>query len=59
MSEIVDTVARVREHSEVVLLGVSGFGGSGKSTLARELVAIIPDSLRIRGDDFLDPERSH
>jgi uridine kinase len=59
MREIVDSVARVRECSGAVLLGVSGFGGSGKSTLARELVATIPDSVRIRGDDFLDPERSH
>jgi uridine kinase len=57
--EIVDSVARVRERSEAVVLGISGFGGSGKSTLARELVAAIPDSVRIRGDDFLDPERSH
>jgi uridine kinase len=59
MQEIIDSVAYVRENSEAVLLGVSGFGGSGKSTLARQLVATIPDSLRIRGDDFLDPERSH
>ena len=59
MWEIVDSVARVREHSEAVVLGVSGFGGSGKSTLARELVAVIPYSVRVRGDDFLDPERFH
>lgn len=57
--EIVDSVARARERSEAVVLGISGFGGSGKSTLARELIAVIPDSLRIRGDDFLDPVRSH
>lgn len=56
---IADSVARVREHSGAVLLGISGFGGSGKSTLARDLVAAIPGSVRIRGDDFLDPERSH
>ena len=44
---------------ERVVVGVSGFGGSGKSTLARELVARVPQSARIRGDDFLDPARSH
>ena len=57
--EIADSVARVRERSEAVVLAISGFGGSGKSTLARELVAVIPDSVRVRGDDFLDPERAH
>lgn len=45
--------------AERVVVGVSGFGGSGKSTLARELVARVPRSARIPGDDFLDPARSH
>jgi uridine kinase len=40
-------------------VGISGYGGSGKSTLARDLVAAVPDTVRIRGDDFLDPTRSH
>ena len=40
-------------------VGVSGYGGSGKYTLARELVRLIPDSVRMRGDDVLDPVRSH
>lgn len=48
---------RVVEHPLVV--GISGFCGSGKSTLARSLVAALPDAVRLRGDDFLDPARSH
>ncbi|WP_416393780.1 MULTISPECIES: uridine kinase family protein [unclassified Curtobacterium] len=47
----------VVEHPIVV--GISGFCGSGKSTLARGLVAALPDAVRLRGDDFLDPARSH
>ena len=50
---------RVAERGRPVAVGISGYGGSGKSTLARELVEIVPDSVRMRGDDFLDPVRSH
>ncbi|RIJ53494.1 phosphoglycerate transporter [Clavibacter lycopersici] len=42
-----------------LVVGVSGYGGSGKSTLARHLAASLPGSVRLRGDDFLDPSRSH
>ncbi|MFZ6993620.1 uridine kinase family protein [Curtobacterium sp. RRHDQ66] len=42
-----------------IVIGVSGYCGSGKSTLARALVDAVPDSVRMRGDDFLDPARSH
>lgn len=42
-----------------VVVGVSGYAGSGKSTLARALTAVDPTMLRMRGDDFLDPSRSH
>ncbi|UOW04478.1 phosphoglycerate transporter [Clavibacter michiganensis subsp. michiganensis] len=42
-----------------LVVGVSGYGGSGKSTLARVLTAALPGSVRLRGDDFLDPSRSH
>lgn len=42
-----------------IVVGVSGYCGSGKSTLARALVDAVPDSVRMRGDDFLDPARSH
>lgn len=54
--ELIDETARAR--SRPIVVGVSGFGGSGKSTLAREL-ASRPEWTRIRGDDFLDPDRSH
>lgn len=50
---------RVAERARPVVVGISGYGGSGKSTLARELVETIPNSVRMRGDDFLDPVRSH
>ena len=42
-----------------IVVGISGYGGSGKSTLARALIDLIPDAVRMRGDDFLDPSRSH
>lgn len=51
--------ARQAERGHPIVVGISGYGGSGKSTLARELVSAIPGSVRMRGDDFLDPVRSH
>ena len=42
-----------------VVVGVSGFCGAGKSTLAREVVDRVEGAARMRGDDFLDPARSH
>lgn len=42
-----------------LVVGISGPCGSGKSTLARDLVPLLPDAVRVRGDDFLDPARSH
>jgi uridine kinase len=60
MASIPQIVAAVEALSgKHVVVGISGFGGSGKSTLARTLAASIPSSARIRGDDFLDPTRSH
>src|SRR5664279_1552425 len=54
------TAARdLRATSHTALIGISGFGGSGKSTLARQLSQSLSDCVRIRGDDFLDPVRSH
>ncbi|MHA6694597.1 uridine kinase family protein [Homoserinimonas sp. A520] len=41
------------------MVGISGYAGSGKSTLTRDLLARVDGSVRIRGDDFLDPTRSH
>lgn len=42
-----------------VVVGLSGYCGAGKSTLARALVGAVPGGVRLRGDDFLDPVRSH
>jgi uridine kinase len=42
-----------------IVIGISGYGGSGKSTLARQVAAALPGAVRLRGDDFLDPSRSH
>lgn len=55
--EIVELAAHRRDRPFVV--GISGFGGSGKSTLARAVVGGIDGAVRLRGDDFLDPVRSH
>ncbi|MFT4028670.1 MAG: phosphoglycerate transporter [Protaetiibacter sp.] len=52
-------VARSAKLRRPIVVGVSGFGGSGKSTLTRPLVDAIPGAVRMRGDDFLDPVRSH
>jgi len=59
LEEIVLVIEALRHERLRVVVGISGFGGSGKSTLARLLVADSPASARIRGDDFLDPDRSH
>ncbi|MFC7430397.1 MULTISPECIES: phosphoglycerate transporter [unclassified Agrococcus] len=50
---------RAREVDRPVVVGISGVGGAGKSTLARSLVGRIEGAVRMRGDDFLSPERSH
>jgi uridine kinase len=57
--DVLQAIQDVQSHQERVVVGISGFGGSGKSTLARWLVQSVPGSVRIRGDDFLDPDRSH
>ncbi|WP_246078125.1 uridine kinase family protein [Rhodoglobus vestalii] len=51
--------AQRRKTGPRTIVGISGYCGSGKSTLTRQLVAAVPDSKRMRGDDFLDPVRSH
>ncbi|GAA3539019.1 uridine kinase [Aeromicrobium flavum] len=58
--ELADLVlARRAAADRPIVVGISGYGGSGKSTLARALVEALPDAVRMRGDDFLDPYRSH
>jgi uridine kinase len=42
-----------------VAVGISGYAGAGKSVLARQLVDAVDDAVRVRGDDFLDPNRVH
>lgn len=60
VEEVSAVVARRAEAlGRPIVVGISGYGGSGKSTLARQLAAVLPDSVRMRGDDFLDPQRSH
>jgi uridine kinase len=56
---VISAIEQLRAESPRLVVGVSGYAGSGKSTLTRALVSRIDGSARIRGDDFLDPERSH
>jgi uridine kinase len=59
LEDVVQAIEALRRERSRIVVGVSGFGGSGKSTLARFLVSTVPGSARIRGDDFLEPDRSH
>src|SRR5690606_18853160 len=52
-------IEQLRTERKRIVIGVSGYAGAGKSTLARDLVTHVDASDRIRGDDFLDPARSH
>jgi uridine kinase len=56
---IVERIERLRAESPRVVVAISGFGGAGKSTLTKTLAEEVPHSVRLRGDDFLEPERSH
>ena len=51
--------SRATDLGHPITVGISGYGGSGKSTVARALTDGLADAVRIRGDDFLDPSRSH
>jgi uridine kinase len=58
-AEVVELIRLRSSASSRLAVGISGYGGSGKSTLARALVGSVWGSIRMRGDDFLDPARSH
>lgn len=59
-SHILDLVSqRYVSLGRPIVVGISGYCGSGKSTLARRLTDTLPGAYRLRGDDFLDPKRSH
>lgn len=59
-ADLPQMIAEAREREgRPITVGISGYCGSGKSTLARGLVEAVPGSIRMRGDDFLDPARSH
>lgn len=57
LAGVVAAIERKRAHLSRVAVGVSGYAGAGKSVLARRLVDVVDDSVRVRGDDFLDPQR--
>lgn len=63
MASVHDLSRLIQEtHSRLnrpLTVGISGYCGSGKSTLARQLINDLPGAVRMRGDDFLDPLRSH
>ncbi|MBH0129444.1 uridine kinase [Salinibacterium sp. NK8237] len=59
LASILAALAELPASPHTQLIGVSGFCGAGKSTLARALAAELPGCVRIRGDDFLNPEKSH
>lgn len=58
--QVVELIEQKRlELCRPIVVGISGYAGSGKSTLARDVVGALPGAVRMRGDDFLDPTRSH
>lgn len=60
LADVVEAITSTRDRVEhPIVVGISGYAGSGKSTLARALQEAPPGSVRMRGDDFLDPRRSH
>lgn len=57
LAAVVAAIERRRAELPRVAVGVSGYAGAGKSMLARRVVEIVDDAVRVRGDDFLVPER--
>lgn len=58
-AELAVRIEELRLRTPRAVVAVSGFAGSGKSTLAKALAETTSSSVRLRGDDFLDPVRSH
>ena len=56
---LVARIEQLQGRQPRTVVAVSGYAGSGKSTLTKTLAARIHGSTRLRGDDFLDPVRSH
>ena len=63
MSDISQVMMLIEEKrsrlGRPIVVGVSGYAGSGKSALVRSVVERDAAMGRMRGDDFLDPSRSH
>lgn len=60
LSELTDQIRTLRRTADhPIAVGISGFAGSGKSSLAVALASTIPGCVTMRGDDFLDPARTH
>lgn len=59
LDDLIARIETLRDAQPRTVVAISGYGGSGKSTLAKALAAAIDGSTRLRGDDFLEPERSH
>lgn len=60
VDRLIDLIEQERDEcGRPIVVGVSGYAGSGKSTLVRDVVERRSDMVRLRGDDFLDPSRSH
>ncbi len=58
IEELARRIEDLRSAQPRTVVAISGFGGAGKSTLTKAL-AKGEGRTRLRGDDFLDPLRSH
>ena len=57
LARVAETITRARDERGRIAVGVSGYAGAGKSTLTRHLLDQLDDAVRVRGDEFLDPQR--
>lgn len=58
LEDLAARIESLRSGQPRSIVAISGYGGSGKSTLAKALAGG-DGRTRLRGDDFLDPVRSH